>query len=75
MKRFSSLLEEAEFANTFCGNWSFATSNDMYDVKGLLIFAEISDSENFIDEDSYQTFPQVNICLQCGSSVVIGTNF
>ena len=53
MERFDTMLEAAEFAATLCKSWSFATSNDRYDVKGLLVLAETSDSENPIDEDSY----------------------
>lgn len=53
MKRFDTLLEAAEFAATLCSSWSFATSNDRYDVKGLLVLAETSDSEDPIDEDSF----------------------
>ncbi len=53
MDKFITMLEAAEFAATFCGSWSFATSNDRYDVKGLLVLAETSDSEDPIDEDSF----------------------
>ena len=53
MERFDTLLEAAEFSATRCTSWSFATSNDRYDVKGLLVLAETSDSENPIDEDSF----------------------
>ena len=53
MERFDTMLEAAEFAATRCGGWSFATSNDRYDVKGLLVLAETSDSEDPIDEDSF----------------------
>ena len=53
MERFDTLLEDAEFSATRCTSWSFATSNDRYDVKGLLVLAETSDSENPIDEDSF----------------------
>ena len=53
MKKFNTLLEAVEFAVTRCNSWSFATSNDNYDVKGLLVLAETSDSENPIDEDSF----------------------
>ncbi|MFY9197831.1 MAG: zinc ribbon domain-containing protein [Acutalibacteraceae bacterium] len=53
MDKFITMLEAAEFASTLCGNWNFATSNDRYDVKGLLALAETSDSENPIDEDSF----------------------
>ena len=53
MERFDTMLEAAEFAATLCGSWSFATSNDRYDVKGLLVLAETSDSEDPIDEDSF----------------------
>ena len=47
------MLEAAEFAATLCRSWSFATSNDRYDVKGLLVLAETSDSEDPIDEDNF----------------------
>ena len=53
MKKFNTLLEAVEFAVTRCNSWSFATSNDNYDVKGLLVLAETSDSENPMDEDSF----------------------
>ena len=53
MDKFITMLEAAEFAATLCGSWNFATSNDRYDVKGLLVLAETSDSENPIDEDSF----------------------
>ena len=53
MERFDTMLEAAEFAATLCGSWSFATSNDRYDVKDLLVLAETSDNENPIDEDSF----------------------
>lgn len=56
MERFDTLLEAAEFSATrctSCTSWSFATSNDRYDVKGLLVLAETSDSEDPIDEDSF----------------------
>ncbi|HHV99813.1 MAG TPA: zinc ribbon domain-containing protein [Clostridiaceae bacterium] len=53
MKQFTTLLEAAEFAATLCGSWSFATSDDRYDAKGLLVLAEISDSENPADEDRF----------------------
>lgn len=36
MERFNTLLEAAEFSATRCTSWSFATSNDRYDVNGLL---------------------------------------
>lgn len=53
MERFNTLLEAAEFSATRCTCWSFATSNDRYDVNGLLALAETSDSEDPIDEDSF----------------------
>lgn len=53
MERFDTMLEAAEFAATLCKNWRFSTSNDRYDVKGLLVLAETSDSENPVDEDSF----------------------
>ena len=53
MERFDTLLEAAEFSATRCTSWSFATAEDRYDVKGLLVLAETSDSENPIDEDSF----------------------
>ena len=53
MDKFNTLLEAAQLAATRCGSWSFATSNDRYDVKGLLVLAETSDSEDPIDEDSF----------------------
>jgi len=53
MERFNTLLEAAKFATTLCKSWSFVTSNDRYDVNGLLVLAETSDSEDPIDEDSF----------------------
>ena len=53
MDKFITMLGAAEFAATLCGSWSFATSNDRYDVKGLLVLAETSDSEDPINEDSF----------------------
>ncbi len=53
MDKFITMLEAAEFAAKRCKSWSFATSDDRYDVKGLLVLAETSDSENPIDEDSF----------------------
>jgi hypothetical protein len=53
MDKFNTLLEAAQLAATRCGSWSFATSDDRYDVKGLLVLAELSDSEDPIDEDSF----------------------
>ena len=53
MERFDTLLEAAEFSATRCTSWSLATSNDRYNVKGLLVLAETSDSEDPIDEDSF----------------------
>jgi hypothetical protein len=53
MERFGTLLEAAEFAATLCRNWSFADSDERFDVKGLLILAETCDSEDHIDEDSF----------------------
>ena len=53
MERFDTMLEAAELAATRCTSWRFATSNDRYHVKGLLVLAETSDSEDPIDEDSF----------------------
>ena len=53
MERFNTMLEAAEFAATLCTSWRFATSNDRYDVKDLLVLAATSDSEDPIDEDSF----------------------
>ena len=53
MEQFNTLLKAAECAVTRCNSWNFATSNDRYDVKGLLVLAKTSDSENPIDEDSF----------------------
>ena len=53
MEQFNTLLKAAECAVTRCNSWNFATSNDRYDVKGLLVLAETSDNENPIDEDSF----------------------
>ena len=53
MNKFGTMLEAAELAATLCGSWSFATSNDRYNVKGLLVLAETSDNESPIDEDSF----------------------
>jgi ribosomal protein L40E len=53
MERFDTLLEAAEFAATLCKSWSFAIADDRYNAEGLLALAEISDSEDPIDEDSF----------------------
>ena len=53
MERFNTMLEAAEFAATLYTSWRFATSNDRYDVKDLLVLAATSDSEYPIDEDSF----------------------
>ena len=53
MERFDTLLEAAELAVTLATGWRFATSDERYDAKGLLVLAEMSDSENPIDEDSF----------------------
>ena len=53
MERFDTMLEAAERAATRCTSWHFVTADDRYDVKGLLVLAETSDSENPIDEDSF----------------------
>lgn len=45
MKRFATMLKAAEFATTLCTSWSFATSNDRYDVKGLLVHVEAINSD------------------------------
>ena len=65
MDKFNTLLEAAQLAATRCGSWSFATSDDRYDVKGLLVLAETSDSENPIDEDSFYVvspFGAIGLC-------------
>ena len=65
MERFDTMLEAAEFAATLRKSWSFATSDDRYDVKGLLVLAETSDSENPIDEDSFYVvspFGAIGLC-------------
>lgn len=53
MENFNTMQEAAELAVTRCGSWSFATSKDRYDATGLLALAEMSDSEDPIDEDSF----------------------
>ena len=53
MKQFTTLLEAAELAVTLATGWRFATSDERYDAKGLLVLAEMGDSENPIDEDSF----------------------
>ena len=53
MERFDTMLEAAELAVTRCTSWHFVTADDRYDVKGLLVLAETSDSEEPIDEDSF----------------------
>ncbi|RBP65320.1 hypothetical protein DES36_10757 [Alkalibaculum bacchi] len=53
MKQFNTLLEAAKCAATRCESFRFATSNDRYDVKDLLVLAETSDSEDPIDEDNF----------------------
>ena len=82
MERFDTLLEAAEFSATRCTSWSFATSNDRYDVKGLLVLAETSDRLFLFDaapnEDlplTYQAEPQIKFCSKCGSGAVLGARF
>ena len=53
MKKLYTLLEAAEFAVTRCGSFCFATSDERYDTKELLVLAETSDSEDPIDEGSF----------------------
>lgn len=53
MKKFFTLLEAAEYAATLCKSWSFATADERYDAKELLILAETHDSENLADEDCF----------------------
>ena len=65
MERFDTLLEAAEFAATLCKNWSFATSDERFDVKGLLILAETSDSEDPIDEDSFWVVSPAGVIGLC----------
>ena len=65
MEQFNTLLEAAECAVTRCKSFRFATSNDRYDVKDLLVLAETSDSENLIDEDSFYVvspFGAIGLC-------------
>jgi hypothetical protein len=73
MERFGTLLEAAEFAATLCRNWSFADSDERFDVKGLLILAETCDSEDHIDEDSfYVVSPAGAIGHACTARVLTG---
>jgi len=53
MERFNTMQEAAELAVTRCTHWSFVTSKDRYNLNGLLALAEMSDSEDPIDEDSF----------------------
>jgi hypothetical protein len=53
MNKFDTLLEAAEYAVTRCNSWSFTASDEKYDVKNLLVIAEVSDSEDPIDEDCF----------------------
>lgn len=54
MNRFNTMLAAAEFAITLCNKWSFAYSNeDVYDRGKLFNIAEIHDTENPVDEDSF----------------------
>lgn len=53
MKRYNSLLEAAEYAVTCCNNWNFAFTDEKYDTQSLLTMAEVSDSENPVDEDCF----------------------
>jgi hypothetical protein len=53
MKQFTTLLEAAELAATRCKGWKFATSDERFDTKDLLILAETSDNEDPIDEDNF----------------------
>jgi hypothetical protein len=53
MKQFTTLLEAAKFAATLATDWNFATADERYEKTSLLALAEMSDSENPIDEDSF----------------------
>jgi hypothetical protein len=69
MKKFDNLPEAAEYAATLCGRFRFSTSDERYDVKELLALAEISDSENPIDEDDfYGVSPSgaIGLCMYGG---------
>jgi hypothetical protein len=50
MERFDTLTEAAEYAVTLCKSFRFATSDERYDAKSLLILAETSDGEDPVDE-------------------------
>jgi len=65
MEHFNTLREAVVLAATRCQNWRFATSNDTYDVKGLLITAEMSDNEDPVDEDSYYVVSPVGSIGLC----------
>jgi hypothetical protein len=41
MEKFNTLLDAAEFAATRCKSWRFATADEVYDVKSLLVLAEV----------------------------------
>lgn len=53
MNKYDSLLGAARYAATLSNHWDFSTSDEKYDVNGLLTIAEISDAENPADEHSY----------------------
>jgi len=53
MEKFNTMLAAAKLATTRARGWSFAMSKDRYDATGLLALAEMSDSEDPIDEDSF----------------------
>ena len=66
MDKFSTLLEAAECAITRCNSWSFATSDETYAPKTLLVLAETSDDEDPIDEDCYYVVSPSGAIGYCG---------
>lgn len=75
MERFDTMLEAAEFAAICCKHWKFATSDDRYDVKELLMLAETSDSENPADEDSFYVVTSCGAIGYCEDGEEIGWLF
>jgi ribosomal protein L40E len=65
MERFDTMLAAAKLAATRCNSWSFATSDERYDVKGLLGLADVNDNENTADDDSFYVVSPVGAIGLC----------
>jgi hypothetical protein len=66
MNQFKTLLEAAGYAATLSTGWDFAMSNDeRYSRESLQCIAEVHDSENPADEDSFYVvslFGSIGFC-------------